>query len=144
MWKRFGLLVTAAVLVVLIPGAVAATTETEDTAALIPEVETQLLALAPLVVAAAALVLSPEASKRLKQLVPGLISIVACIAYWVVEAFPESNSAILAGVLALGAVSNRAYVWVDAAVGLAARGKGLNDVTGPGVVKSSTAGISGY
>lgn len=144
MWKRLLVLAAAIVFAVLLPGAVAATTESEDAASLIPAVETQLLALAPLVVAAASLVLSPEASERLKALVPGLISVVACIAYWVVDAFPESNSAILAGVLALGAVSNRAYVWTDAAIGLASRGKGLNDVTGPGVVKSSTAGSSGY
>lgn len=144
MWKRFLLLIAAVALAVMVPAAVGATTETEDTAALIPGVEAQLLALAPLVVVAASLVLSPAASERLKKLVPGLISVLACLAYWVLDAFPESNSAVLSGVLALGAVSNRAYVWLDAAIGLAAGGKGLNEITGPGVVKSQTAGTSGY
>jgi len=102
----------------------------------VQEIEANLVALAPLVVLISSFVLSPEASDRLKRLVPLVVSAAVTILTFVVTEFPGAGFGSAVEVVGNIALVTGIAVAIYSSISAAIPGaKSLNELTGPGVVK---------
>ncbi len=133
------LLLTAALL--LIP--VAAWAATEDQVQQINDIEVGLIALFPAVIGISSLLLSPKASQKVKAVLPAVVSLIVAVIYFTVDTFPGFGADLLVEVGALVALSMRLYEPVSGLVriitDLFGRERGLNEITGTGLVGRSGA-----
>ncbi len=105
---------------------------------LIDELELNLAALTPAVVLISSLILSPEASARVKALVPTIIAGIVTVASFLLTETPlgttQGVTDALAGFVMLTALAVSLYKPLSSVVSVLTGGSGLNDVTGPGLV----------
>jgi len=94
---------------------------------------TDLAAWFPLVVFAASILLGSEAAAKIKKALPAILSIVVAVVYFIVDTWPGFGTELLVSVGGLMALSYKGYDALNAILQLLPGGKGLNDLTGPGV-----------
>lgn len=127
---RTALFSLAAVLALfLFPAAVSAADGSGDTDA---NLEVTLLAMAPIVVLLATIVIGPEAGDAVKRLIPGVMTGLVAVVYYLGTNFPGVDGWLATNVVLLGTMTNRVYEWINGATQLAF-GKRLNELTGPGL-----------
>lgn len=123
----------ALALVVLAATAAAAATANEAREA-VGQIETGLLALFPVVILASSIVLKPEAAEAVKRVVPMVITGVVSVLYFAVDTWPGLGWDVLVSVGGLLVLATGAYDPIAALLKLIAKGRGLNDLTGPGLI----------
>lgn len=124
---------TAAALILFTASAAAAATADEARDA-VADIETGLLAMFPLVILVSSIVLRPEAAETVKRVVPLVISGAVSVLYFAVENFPGWDWDLLVSVGGLLVLATGAYEPITALLKLITKGRGLNDLTGPGLI----------
>ena len=98
------------------------------------QIETGLLAMFPLVILVSSVLLKPDAAEAVKRVVPLVISGVVSVLYFAVDNWPGFGWDVLVSVGGLLVLATGAYDPIAALVKLVAKGRGLNDLTGPGLI----------
>jgi len=96
------------------------------------DVSVKLAAFFPWVVLVSSLLLSPGHHAAVKRLVPGLVTVLTSVVYFVVNGWPGLGAEVLTGIGTLSALSLTAYQPVSALLELLV-GRSLNGITGPGL-----------
>lgn len=102
------------------------------------EIEVGLVGMFPLVILISSLLLSPAATEKVKVLLPAVVSLIVAVIYFVVEAFPGFGEDLVVQLGLLIGLAQTLYNPVSALVklltGWFGRERGLNEVTGSGLV----------
>jgi len=94
----------------------------------------KLAAFFPWVVLVSSLFLSPRHCDAVKKLVPGVVSLVVAIVYFVLQGWPGLGAQVITGIGALSALAITTYEPISALIFLITGGRQtLNSVTGPGL-----------
>lgn len=115
------------------------TLEPTDSVFAIGDVEPGLMALFPLVILVSSLLLKPSAADKVKQVMPLVVGLIVSVLYFVTGTWPGMSQEVLVSVGALIALASKLYDPISALSKLIFAGRGLNSITGPGIVGPATS-----
>jgi len=128
----------ALVAVLAVPTAVAAQTEAGGSEFALEGLEAGLVGLFPLVIMVSSLLLKPEANENLKKLLPLVVSLIVSVVYFIAESWPGFGRELVVNIGLLSALAMKTYDPISAALKLVTAGRGLTDLTGPGIVGAAS------